>query len=350
MEKEYETRKYKCAVCGKVVKKVVAKTEDQEYYPDQSFYRLNSTKELVCHQCEANYRLINNYNFRGYGYKYSTRPNITKMDKSTTPTFGVELEVAGNIKNIDKINKMTILTRECSIGYDTSVEGAQFELSYAPGTYYWYVYESQFRNVCKLIAKDPWAKESETIGTHIHMGNIRVRQFYKNLIEASNNDIYFWTIMKIVGEREFNQYCVPAFRLAHHDAISYNGRWNTIEFRFFSGTYDAELIFMRMRFIRQIYNNYNEITNKGVIEWSKFNKDVKDWMLKQIEKYEEKTNQYWGPIKELINGEIPHQELEEYLKSDQNHSLRESLDNDEEGYRPYWIEESEEYDEENEEY
>lgn len=278
MNKEYAIKKYKCAICGKTVKKIHDK-DGENYYPTDVFYKMSSTGDLICKDCENQYRLLANYSYRGYGYKYDTYQRKTRLDKNDTPTFGVELEVAGNIKNIDKIKKITSGYYECSIGYDTSVEGAQFELSYCPGTYYWYFYESNFRNVCKLIQKDEWTKNSETIGTHIHLGNIDAKKFYANLILAETRDINFWDMMKAIGRREFNEFCEPNFNNGHHSAISYSRKWRTVEFRFFGGTYDADTIFMRMKFIRQILNNLNE----NGLHWNKFDKKVKEWIKKQIQ-------------------------------------------------------------------
>lgn len=317
MDDKYEVRKYKCSICGKTTKIVTPKGTDKDTYPMNAFFKMASTGDLVCKACEREYHVLGNYNYRGYGYKFSTEPNFTSMDKkSETPTFGVEIEVAGNIKNIEKIKLLTEKTQECSIGYDTSVAGAMFELSYAPGTYYWYLYESHLRNVCRLLQKDPWVKESETIGTHIHFGNIDTSSFYKSLINAANKDINFWPIMRIIAEREFNQYCRTDFTMDHHDAISYNMKWRTIEFRMFAGTYSAEKILMRMKFIRQIYNN---ITPDEGIMWHNFSQESKTWfktLLNKTRKYnkeikadiwnmfEKETNKTESPTQHDISNRI----------------------------------------------
>lgn len=312
MNKDYTIKKYKCAICGKTVKKVQNKEADGENnYPTEVFYKMSSTGDLICKDCESQYRLLDNYSYRGYGYKYDTYQRKTRLDKNDTPTFGVELEVAGNIKNIDKIKKITSGYYECSIGYDTSVEGAQFELSYCPGTYYWYLYESNFRNVCKLIQKDEWTIDSETIGTHIHLGNIDAKKFYAKLILAETLDINFWDMMKAIGRRDFNQYCEPNFDNGHHSAISYSRKWRTVEFRFFGGTYDADTIFMRMKFIRQILNN---IEDDG-LHWNKFDKKVKEWMKEQIQlSYKDVliTAEMATRLTDLIDGNVeaaPHQNM-----------------------------------------
>jgi hypothetical protein len=320
MNKDYAIKKYKCSICGKTVKKICnLEADGADYYPTDVFYKMPSTGDLICKECESQYRLLNNYSYRGYGYKYDTYPRKTRLDKNDTPTFGVELEVAGNIKNIDKIKKITSGYYECSIGYDTSVEGAQFELSYSPGTYYWYLYESNLRNVCKLLQKDEWTKNSETIGTHIHLGNINPKKFYAKLILAETLDINFWDMMRAIGRRDFNQYCEPDFGEGHHSAISYSRKWRTVEFRFFAGTYDADTIFMRMKFIRQIFNN---ITDEG-LDWSKFDKKVKDWMKQQIElSYEDGLlpDKLAIRLTDLINGNVetePYQD-ECYINEQKN--------------------------------
>ena len=320
MNKDYSIKKYKCSICGKTVKKIYnLEADGADYYPTDVFYKMSSTGDLICKDCESQYRLLNNYYYRGYGYKYDTYPRKTRLDKNDTPTFGVELEVAGNIKNIDKIKKITSGYYECSIGYDTSVEGAQFELSYSPGTYYWYLYESNLRNVCKLIKKDEWTKDSETIGTHIHLGNIDAKKFYAKLILAETLDVYFWDMMEAIGRRHFNEFCVDNFDNGHHSAISYSRKWRTVEFRFFGGTYDADTIFMRMKFIRQIFNN---ITEEG-LNWSKFDKKVKEWMKEQIKaSYFDNllTGTMATKLTDLIDGNVetePHQN-ECYINQQKN--------------------------------
>lgn len=343
MNEKYEVRKHKCSICGKTTRTVMEKNLPKDFYPTSKYFRMSSTGDLVCKACEREYHVIDNFAFRGYGYKYSTEPKFTDMDKrSSTPTFGIEIEVAGNIKNIEKIRLLTEKTEECSIGYDTSVEGAMFEFSYAPGTYYWYLHESHLRNVCKLIEKDPWSKASDTIGNHIHFGNIDTRKFYKNLITAANVDDMFWKVMRVIAEREFNRFCYNDFRVDHHDAISFSRRWRTVEFRLFAGTYSAEKILARMRFIRQIYNN---ITEENGIEWHKFNQESITWFKTLLAKNRKFSKEEKEKILQIFEEETPKRLSN--IQYDPSGDIRRSFSG-EDVYRPFWInteEESEEYEE-----
>lgn len=353
MDEKFEVRKYKCSICGKTSRKVMLKTAPQGDYPTEHFYYLPSTGDLICKACESEYHVINNFSYRGYGYKYSSDPKFTNMDKKSTPTFGVEIEVAGNVKNIEKIKLLTEKTRECSIGYDTSVEGAMFEFSYAPGTYFWYAHESHLKNVCKLLNCDPWVKQSNTIGNHIHIGNINTNKFYAELITAANVDKLFWKIMRIIAEREFNQYCICDFSLGnHHDAISYNTRWRTIEFRMFAGTYSAEKILSRMKFIRQIFNN---ITEEEGIKWHKFSNESKAWFFELMKKSRKFNKEEKEEIEKAFTEET--QKELATVQHDQNCNIRNQMLNSsrfrwfgfneegepvEDSYEPFYSDEDEE--------
>lgn len=330
MDKEYEVRRHTCAICGKTTKTVMLKSALSSDYPMNKFYRMPSTNDLICKACEREYHIIENYQFRGYGYKYSIEPHFTNMDKRSTPTFGVEIEVAGNIKNIEKIRLLTEKTQECSIGYDTSVAGAMFEFSYAPGTYYWYNYESHLRNVCKLLQHDPWVKDSETIGNHIHIGNINCKDFYVNLITAANVDDKFWKIMRVIAERDFNKYCETEFRREHHDAISYNLKWGTVEFRMFAGTYSAEKILSRIKFVRQIFNNITQ--NEGIL-WHQFSDESKKWFKELLAKNRKYPKEY---KQELINVfETETEKTKAPTQHDEDERIKASLYNEPIG-RLYW--------------
>lgn len=284
MNPEYKILKTKCSICGRSYKKVVMKDVncDTTNFVVDSF---DNETGPICKCCERQYRIMSNYSNRGYGYKYSTSPRRTAMDRESTPTFGIEIEVAGNIKNIEKIDKVTNLTisysqPECSIGYDSSLSGAQFELSYAPGTYYWYVYESNFKNMCKLLSKDKWAQTDTTTGMHIHIGTIQTGDVYVNLQRAAMGDNMFWTILKVLGEREYNRYCMPVWQRQHHDCINRSCRWHTIEFRMFTSTFDYNKILNRMKFLRQMIDNFG---SQGLIEWWKFKEQTKIWFLDLLE-------------------------------------------------------------------
>lgn len=279
MNPEYKILKTKCSVCGRSYKKVVTKNTER----DTSNFVLESFadgREPICKNCERTYRILNNYSNRGYGYKYSTDPKRTALDKESTPTFGIEIEVAGNIKSIEKIDKLAngnyAGTPECSIGYDSSLSGAQFELSYSPGTYYWYVYESNFKNICKMLSKDKWATTDVTTGMHIHIGTIQTGDVYVALQKAASTDNMFWTIVKVLGEREFNRYCMPIWQREHHDCINRSTRWRTLEFRMFTSTFDYQKILNRMKFLRQMIENF---TYDGPIAWYNFKEPTKEWFL-----------------------------------------------------------------------
>ena len=282
MNPEYKILKTKCSICGKSYKKVTTKdrTQDTTNFITESF---GSDIGPVCKTCERKYRLLGSFHSRGYGYKWSTSPSRTAMDKESTPTFGIEIEVAGNIKSIEKIDKISndvYMQQECSIGYDSSLSGAQFELSYAPGTFYWYMYESKFKNVCKLLEKDPMAKTDETTGMHIHIGTIQTGDVYVQLQKAASTDNMFWTIMKIIGEREFNRYCMPVWQRQHHDCINRSGRWRTLEFRMFTSTFDYNKILNRMKFLRQMIENFSYA---GPIMWHNFKEPTKEWFMSLLE-------------------------------------------------------------------
>jgi hypothetical protein len=343
MDKEYEVRRHTCAICGKTTKTVMLKAAPESDYPLNKFYKMRSTGDLICKACESEYHVLDNYSYRGYGYKFSTEPRFTTMDKrSSTPTFGFEIEVAGNIKNIEKIRLLTEKTQECSIGYDTSVEGAMFEFSYAPGTFYWYLHESHLSNVCKLLQKDPWVIDSTTIGNHIHIGNIDVGNFYKDLITSANVDDMFWKVMRVIAEREFNRYCATEFRLDHHDAISYNTRWRTVEFRMFAGTYSAEKILARMRFIRQIYNNISE--EEG-IKWHTFSPESINWFKTLLAKNRKFSKEEKEKILQIFETET--EKTEASYQHDPSGDIRNRFRNAGTA-RPFWFdvglhEEDEEY-------
>ena len=283
MNPEYKILKTKCSICGRSYKKITSKelNYDTTNFVAESFSRDTGA---ICKQCERTYRILGNYSSRGYGYKYSTCPKRTALDKESTPTFGIENEIAGNIKSREKIDKIANFNYstnpECSIGYDSSLSGAQFELSYSPGTFYWYMYESNFKNVCKLLTKDKWAKTDETTGMHIHIGTIQTGDVYVNLQKAAQTDNMFWTILKIVGEREYNRYCMPIFQRNHHDCINRSSRWRTLEFRMFTSTFDYNKIMNRMKFLRQMIENFSY---DGPIMWWKFKEPTKIWFLELLE-------------------------------------------------------------------
>ena len=282
MNPEYKILKTRCSICGKSYKKVVTKDKkvDTTNFIVESF---GTGIGPVCKTCERNYRIMGSYHNRGYGYKWSTNPSRTAMDKESTPTFGIEIEVAGNIKSIEKIDKIangTYMQQECSIGYDSSLSGAQFELSYAPGTFYWYMYESKFKNVCKLLEKDTMATTDETTGMHIHIGTIQTGDIYVQLQKAASTDNLFWTILKVLGEREFNQYCMPVWQRQHHDCINRSTRWRTLEFRMFTSTFDYNKILNRMKFLRQMIDNFSY---DGPIMWHNFKEQTKEWYMSLLE-------------------------------------------------------------------
>jgi len=280
MNKEYKILKTKCSICGKSHKKIVTKDINK----DTSNFVFSEEQTPICKGCERTYRILGGYHNRGYGYKFIVNPKRTALDKESTPTFGIEIEVAGNIKNIEKIDKLTnsSITNnpECSIGYDSSLSGAQFELSYSPGTFYWYMYESNFKNVCKMLEKDKWARTDETTGMHIHIGTIQTGDIYVQLQKASNADNMFWTILKILGEREYNRYCMPVWQRQHHDCINRSTRWRTLEFRMFTSTFDYNKILNRMKFLRQIIENFSY---DGKIMWWNFKESTKEWFLNLLD-------------------------------------------------------------------
>ena len=339
-ENKIKTYKIRCDICGKTVKRIVTKESDKEEIERNEFikYKGPDNKECyICTQCEGNYSLTDNYGSRGYGYAGTTNPKRTRADKMSTPTYGIELEVAGNIKNIDKIWK--VANRELSIGYDTSVEGAEFELSYCPGTYYWYRYESRLQAICNLLQKDKWVKHnSETTGMHIHVGNIDKERVMRALIKESFRNEFFWRIIMVVGGRQLNRYCQPIMVSGHHDAISLSQKWGTLEFRFFKMTYDFETIMQRIKFLRQIIDNSED----DGIAWYKFKDETKEFILNELRKkrgmpteqkekikiiFEKPIEPLETPgVKDLINGAL--ERLTTVLERRQR--------------RPYWIEEVEE--------
>ena len=154
MEEKWKIIRTKCEICGKTKKKILRIEDSEEDYINSMYKRkkdVNGKETLICPMCENFYRITGNYEARGYGYKGATFPRKTVMDTSKTPTYGIEMEVAGNIKCIDKLTKLA--GDEFTVGYDTSVEGAMFELSFSPGTYYWYAYESNLNAICKMLRK-----------------------------------------------------------------------------------------------------------------------------------------------------------------------------------------------------
>lgn len=283
MNPEYKILKTKCSICGNSFKKVVSKHTD---YDTTNFVAdsFSVGSGPICKSCERQYRILSNFASRGYGYKYSTCPKRTAMDKESTPTFGIEIEVAGRIKNIEKIDKIAnknyIGDPECSIGYDSSLSGSQFELSYAPGTFYWYMYESKLKNICKLLQMDKWAETDSTTGMHIHIGTIQTGDVYVNLQKAASTDNMFWTILKVFGEREYNRYCMPLWQRQHHDCINRSTRWRTLEFRMFTSTFDYQKILNRMKFLRQMIENFSY---EGPIMWWNFKDQTKQWFLDLLE-------------------------------------------------------------------
>ena len=181
MEEKIKIIKRKCDICGKTIRRVARPEDGQNDVFIGVPYKKNGLDYTICRECENKYKVTDGFNNRGYGYRGNTYPKRTKLDKASTPTYGVELEVAGNIKNIDKISKLA--QNEVTIGYDSSVDGAMYELSYCPGTYYWYLYESNLRGVCALLSKDIWVdKESTTAGMHIHVGTINKKHLLESFI------------------------------------------------------------------------------------------------------------------------------------------------------------------------
>ena len=345
MNPEYKILKTKCSICGQSYKKVVSKDiqYDTTNFVVESF---ETGKQPVCKNCERTYRILRNYSSRGYGYKFCVAPNRTSMDKESTPTFGIEIEIAGNVKNIEKIDKITNRTHsanpECSIGYDSSLSGAQFELSYSPGTYYWYVYESNFKNVCKLLQKDQWATTDETTGMHIHIGTIQTGDIYLALQKASTTDNMFWTILKVLGEREYNRYCMPIWQRQHHDCINRSTRWRTLEFRMFTSTFDYQKILNRMKFLRQMIENFSY---DGPIAWYNFKENTKLWFLDLLEKTTVEITEEEKEKIRLIFTEAGHQtaipqnkETERWLRYSEEEFMHDEEYSDEE------------YDEEEEDY
>lgn len=340
-ENKIKTLKKKCSICGKTVKKIVSKDTD---YAPQNFgmkeYYKNGKIHNICKDCEQNFKITGDYYARGYGYAGSTSPRRTSADRNSTPTYGVEIEVAGNIKNIRKIANLISPTFECTIGYDTSVEGAQFELSYAPGTYYWYLYESKLKPVLQLLQKDEWVnKNSTTTGMHIHVGmnaekKMKVaKALYK---ESLYEPITFWHLIRMLGERDFNQYCSPHVGGNHHFAISLSRKWHTLEFRIFRTTFDFDTVMNRMKFIRQIIDN----TTENGIEWCNFRQDSKDWFMKLMNKSrmakEIKANIIWmfeTPLQARIeehNTEAEVQRIDEMAGDFVEHQQNYEYDDDDE--------------------
>ena len=332
MDNRYKIIKTKCDICGRTFKKIVTNATNAT---DPYLFEYNGKR--ICTDCERKYRIMSGFSGRGYGYKFSTDPHFTVMDRTSTPTYGVEIEVAGNIKSIDKIAKLTERISgysECSIGYDTSVEGAQFELSYAPGTYYWYMHESNLKAVCKMLQKDEWTKESsETAGIHIHIGNIPMTDLSLKWQRAAKKDPIFWEILKVLGEREYNQYCRPVFSRNHHDAISRSTRWRTIEFRMFKGSYDFNKIMFRIRFLRQLVDN----TKDNIINWKNFSQDVKSEFLSLLSTTKLVCDETAEQIIKLFNGEIEVSDIKtpeyiEYWENKVEHEFYGEEDYDEEEY------------------
>lgn len=305
MNPEYKILKTKCSVCGRTYKKIVPISQDV----DTSNFVLaslerNSPTGPVCKSCQNTYRICSNYSGRGYGYKYSCSARRTALDKESTPTFGIEIEVAGNVKNIEKIDKLANgnyqSNPECSIGYDSSLSGAQFELSFSPGTFYWYMYESNLKAICNLLTKDKWATTDGTTGMHIHIGTIKTGEVYSNFQKAAMVDNLFWTIIKVLGEREFNNYCMPVWQRNHHDCITRSSKWGTIEFRMFTSTFDYQKILNRMKFLRQMIENFQF---DGSIGWKYFKDTTKQWFFELLDNTTVSiTDEEKQRIKDLFNG------------------------------------------------
>ena len=279
MEEKFKIKKEKCDICGKTIKKVLRLEDNEDMATNCIQYAKNGKTYNICTTCEQKYRITDGFERRGYGYRGDCRPKRTRLDKSLTPTYGIEMEVGGNISNIDKISKLA--QNEVTIGYDSSVEGAMYEFSYCPGTYYWYLYESNLRGVCALLSKDKWVnKESSTTGMHIHVGTIPIKEkLYSIIIESQRNEL-FWLMMRIFGERVLNQYCEPQFLHGHHDAISWSSRWGTLEFRIFRMEYNFDKIMARIRFIRQIIDNCTEFG----IDWQNFRQESKNFYMELLQK------------------------------------------------------------------
>lgn len=339
--------KHRCEICGRTIKQIASKNGDE-----QSIFRNNFTKYIdeegkehkICWKCESKYRITSDYCGRGYGYAGNCRPKMTRADKHKTPTYGLEMEVAGNIFNVDKIYKLA--RDEMTIGYDTSVEGAQFELSYCPGTYYWYKYESKLAAVCALLKKDKWVKhESATTGMHIHIGNIDKGKLMSGIIYESITNPFFWQIITIFGERRLNEYCRPILLSGHHDAISWSTKWKTIEFRIFKMTYDFEKILQRIKFIRQIIDN----TNENGIEWWKFKEESKLYFFEILKSYRGATKEIKEKIKEIFETQQERTITVGEAANIENLKIRLTQYIEREKENHYWMEEEEENEEEEEE-
>lgn len=279
MEEKFKIKKEHCDICGKTIKKVLKLDDNENIINNCIPYIRNGQKYNVCTTCEQRYRVTEGFDRRGYGYRGDCCPKRTRLDKLSTPSYGIEMEVAGNVSNVDKISKLA--QNEVTIGYDSSVEGAMYEFSYCPGTYYWYLYESNFRGVCNLLSKDKWVnKDSTTTGMHIHVGTIPVKEKLRSLIIECNKNRWFWMMMRIFGERAMNQYCEAQFMHGHHDAISWSSRWGTLEFRIFRMEYNFDKIMARIRFIRQIIDNCTEYG----VDWKNFRQESKDFFFELLQK------------------------------------------------------------------
>ena len=346
MEEKWKIIRTKCEICGKTKKKILRIEDSEEDYINSMYKRkkdVNGKETLICPMCENFYRITGNYEARGYGYKGATFPRKTVMDTSKTPTYGIEMEVAGNIKCIDKLTKLA--GDEFTVGYDTSVEGAMFELSFSPGTYYWYAYESNLNAICKMLRKDKWVKDSDTIGMHIHIGGINKEMFMKAIIYEIVTNETFWDMMRVFGERRLNRYCNPTVLNGHHDAISWSLKWGTIEFRIFNMTYDITKILNRIKFLRQIIDN---ATTEGVA-WHHFKNESKEYFLKLLKESKALRVETKEKIKKLFeNGRsIEMNEDQKFRYERLNERLYDYVDREDRGR---WNNEEEEQEEEYQEY
>jgi hypothetical protein len=141
----------------------------------------------------------------------------------------------------------------------------------------------------------------------------------------------FWKVMRVIAEREFNRFCTSEFTLNHHDAISFSTRWRTVEFRMFAGTYSAEKILARMRFIRQIYNN---ITEEEGIQWHKFSQESVSWFKTLLAKNRKFSKEEKERILKIFETET--EKIQPIYQHDESGNIRNRF-RDGAPRRPFWL-------------
>lgn len=249
--KQYVKVICECDFCHKEYSQIMLRRN-----PRRWLKQVPNCDKYVCDECYKNYRLEEKIEEnRHYGYAGSLSFYRTPMDKKNTAILGLEMEFEGDFygwKGLQDAHK-----GQLHYGYDSSVRGKN-ELSWDCGSYSWWKYLSNLKDVCEAL-KAGGGSEGDTAGIHIHVSrpDVNIYETTERLNELCQSGVWM-TLMKAVSLRNdaerFNRYASLSTCCAeHHAAISYNGH-RTCEFRVFNSSLDYKLILQHLLFCKTIFN------------------------------------------------------------------------------------------------